>query len=160
MRTTLLDTTDDRTLLLQRAVLGAIMLPHGAQKLMGWFGGYGFHATMGFFVDTMHLPSPVAFLVIMAESVGACALVAGFASRAAATGVAAVMLGAVLTTHLGNGFFMNWFGAQKGEGFEYHLLALALAAPIIVRGGGAFSVDRSIVRALHARARPGRVARA
>ena len=143
---TLLDTADDKTLLLQRVALGAIILPHGAQKLFGWFGGYGFSGTMGFFVDTMHLPSPVAFLVIMAESLGACALIAGIFSRAAAAGIAAVMLGAILITHLQHGFFMNWFGTQKGEGFEYMLLAIGLAAIVIVKGSGAWSGDRQLTR--------------
>jgi len=134
-------TDHDRWLSLQRIALGAIILPHGLQKLFGWFGGYGFGGTMGFFVDTMHIPTPIAFLVIMIESLGALALIAGIFSRGIAVGICAVMLGAIVTTHLPNGFFMNWFGAQKGEGFEYHLLVLALAVPIIVRGGGAFSLD-------------------
>ena len=134
-------TDHDRSLSLQRIALGAIILPHGLQKLLGWFGGYGFAGTMGFFVDTMHIPTPIAFLVIMIESLGALGLIAGIFSRGCAAGIGAVMLGAIVTTHLPNGFFMNWFGAQKGEGFEYHLLVLALAVPIIVRGGGAFSLD-------------------
>lgn len=137
----LLRTSSDRLLLLSRVALGAIILPHGAQKLLGWFGGYGFTGTMGFFVDTMHLPRPLAFLVIMAESVGALALMFGLLSRITASGIVAVMVGAIVTTHLPNGFFMNWFGAQKGEGFEYHLLVIALAAPIILRGGGLAAMD-------------------
>src|ERR1051326_4273999 len=95
-----LATTPDRTLLAQRVALGLIMFPHGAQKLLGWFGGYGFAGTMGFFTGTMHLPSPIAFLVILAESVGALALVLGAGTRVAALGIAAVMLGAIFTTHL------------------------------------------------------------
>lgn len=134
----------DRTqtaLLVQRAALGAVMLPHGAQKLLGWFGGYGFEGTMTFFTDTVGLPSPIAFLVIMAESLGALALVLGLGTRLAAFGLSAVMLGAVLTTHLANGFFMNWFGNQPGEGFEFHLLALALSVPLMVWGGGRAALD-------------------
>jgi len=137
----LLSTNSDRTLLLQRVALGAIMLPHGAQKLLGWFGGYGFSGTMEFFTGTMHLPAPLAFLIILGETLGALGLVLGAGTRVAAFGIIATMLGAMVTTHLPFGFFMNWFGAQKGEGVEYHLLALALALPLMVRGGGLFSID-------------------
>lgn len=139
-----LATDHSTTLLAQRLILGAVMLPHGAQKLLGWFGGYGFDGTMGYFTGTMHLPTVLAFLVILSESMGSLALVFGLGTRLAAFGAAATMLGAVLTTHLKVGFFMNWFGAQSGEGFEYHLLALALAVPLIVRGGGAWAIDHAL----------------
>ena len=136
-----LSTDDSTTRLFQRLVLGAVMLPHGAQKLFGLFGGYGFTGTMGFFTGTLGMPAPVGWLVIAAETIGALALMAGLATRLTAFGVAAVMVGAVWFAHLPHGFFMNWTGAQGGEGFEYHLLALALALPIVVAGGGAASVD-------------------
>ncbi|HET7502332.1 MAG TPA: DoxX family protein [Kofleriaceae bacterium] len=141
----LLSTDRSRTLLLQRILLGLVMLPHGAQKLLGWFGGYGLSGTMGYFTDTLHLPAPLALLIIVGEALGAVGLVLGAGTRVAAFGVAAIMLGAIATTHAQFGFFMNWFGAQGGEGFEYHLLALALAVPIIARGAGAFSVDGALV---------------
>jgi putative oxidoreductase len=144
----------DRTLLFQRVALGSIMFPHGAQKLLGWFGGYGFSGTMGFFTGTMHLPAPLAFLVILAESLGAVGLVLGAGTRLAALGIAAVMLGAIVTTHAGVGFFMNWFGTQGGEGFEYHLLAVALALPLAVRGGGALSIDGALAGRLRSDAAP------
>ncbi len=127
-----------------RVALGAVMLPHGAQKLLGWFGGYGFQGTMGFLTTQVGLPYPIALLVILIESFGALALVIGLAGRVMAAGVAAVMVGAVVTTHLRNGFFMNWSGAQRGEGFEYHILALALALVVMLRGSGAASVDRAL----------------
>src|SRR5439155_1377203 len=141
-------------LLLQRVILGMIIFPHGAQKLLGWFGGYGFSGTMGFFTDTMHIPAPLAVLVILAESLGSIALVLGAGTRLAASGIAAVMLGAIFTTHLSFGFFMNWFGAQKGEGFAFHLLALALALPLVVRGGGLFSADGALAERLRAGTAP------
>jgi putative oxidoreductase len=147
----LLSTGSDRTLLAQRVALGLIMFPHGAQKLLGWFGGYGLSGTMGFFTGTMHLPAALALVIILAESIGAIALIAGAGTRVAALGIAAVMLGAIATTHLPNGFFMNWFGAQQGEGFEYHLLVLALAVPLVIRGGGALAIDGVIDRAIAAR---------
>ena len=127
-----------------RVVLGAVMLPHGAQKLLGWFGGYGFQATMGFLTTQVGLPYPIALLVILIESIGAIALVLGLAGRVMAAGVAAVMVGAVTNVHLANGFFMNWTGAQPGEGFEYHILAIALALVVMLRGSGAASVDRAL----------------
>jgi putative oxidoreductase len=150
----LLTTAPDRTLLVQRIVLGLVILPHGAQKLLGWFGGYGFSGTMVYFTDTMHLPAPIAFLIILGESLGAIGLVLGAGTRVAAFGVAAVMLGAVATTHAQFGFFMNWFGAQKGEGFEYHVLVLALALPLVIRGGGLRSVDAAIAARLRDGAAP------
>jgi len=150
-----LSTDRDRTLLVQRVALGAIMFPHGAQKLLGWFGGFGFSGTMGFFTETMHLPAPIALLVIVAESLGAIGLVLGAGTRLAALGIAAVMVGAIFTTHLQFGFFMNWFGAQQGEGIELHLLALALALPLSVRGGGLLSVDGALAGWLRAGAGAG-----
>jgi putative oxidoreductase len=143
-----LKTDTSQTLLAQRALLGAVMLPHGAQKLLGWFGGYGFSGTMEYFTSAMHIPSVLAFLVIASEAFGSLALLLGLGTRLAAFGAAATMIGAVLTTHWQAGFFMNWFGNQPGEGFEYHLLALALALPLVVRGGGAFALDRRLLLAL------------
>lgn len=137
--------TKNTTLLLQRAVLGLVMFPHGAQKLFGWFGGYGFSASMDYFTNTMHLPVPIALLVILGESLGAAMLIAGLGTRLAAFGISAIMFGAVVTTHAEFGFFMNWFGAQQGEGFEFHLLALALSVPLTVWGGGALAADASIL---------------
>lgn len=149
-----LKTDVSKTSYVQRVLLGAVMLPHGAQKLLGWFGGYGFSGTMNFFTGTMHIPSALAFLVIVSESFGSLGLLLGLGTRLAAFGAAATMIGAALTTHLKVGFFMNWFGNQTGEGVEYHLLALALAVPLVLRGGGAFSIDRRLFEALQrARAR-------
>jgi putative oxidoreductase len=112
--------------------------------LLGWFGGFGFSGTMVFFTDTMHIPASLAFLIIIGEAIGAIGLVLGAGTRLAALGIVATMLGAIFTTHMNFGFFMNWFGVQKGEGFEYHLLVLALALPLMVRGGGLFSVDGAL----------------
>jgi len=142
-----LKTDVSKTSYVQRVLLGAVMLPHGAQKLLGWFGGYGFSGTMGYFTGTLHIPSALAFLVIVSESFGSLGLLLGLGTRLAAFGAAATMVGAVLTTHLKVGFFMNWFGNQTGEGLEYHLLALALALPLMLRGGGAFSLDRRLSEA-------------
>jgi putative oxidoreductase len=146
--TRLFQTDDSKSRAFQRLVLAAVMFPHGAQKLFGWFGGYGFDGTMGYLTTNVGLPAALAFLVILAESLGAIALAAGALSRVTAFGIAAVMVGAVLTGHLSHGFFMNWSGTSGGEGFEYHLLALALSLPLIVKGGGAWSLDSVIARKL------------
>ena len=134
--------------LIIRVTLGLIMFPHGAQKLFGWFGGYGFEGTMGFFTDQLGVPALLAFLVILAESLGSLALVAGFLTRLSAFGIGASMTGAILMVHASNGFFMNWYGAQAGEGFEYHLLVLGMALALIIKGGGRYAVDALVAERL------------
>jgi putative oxidoreductase len=124
-----------------RVALGLVMFPHGAQKMLGWFGGSGFSATYGLFTQKLGVPGPLAVLAILTEFLGSLALIAGVGGRLAALGIASVMLVAIGMVHLPNGFFMNWTGARAGEGFEYHLLVLALAAIVIVRGSGAKSLD-------------------
>ena len=138
----LIQTDDDSAGLILRVLLGIVFFPHGAQKLLGWFGGHGFSGTMGFFTENMGIPVIFAFLAIMAESLGSIALLTGFMTRIAALGIGTVMGVAVLMVHLPNGFFMNWFGNQKGEGFEFHLLAIAIAIALIIKGGGKWSIDR------------------
>lgn len=137
-------TNDSKTLFFQRLILALVIFPHGAQKLLGWFGGPGFDGTVKMMGDYMHIPAPVAVLVILAESFGALALAMGAFTRFAAAGITLTMLGAIFIAHVPNGFFMNWSGAQAGEGFEYHLLALALSIPLIVKGAGSYSVDKVI----------------
>jgi putative oxidoreductase len=138
-------TDDDVSRTIVRLFLGIVMFPHGAQKLLGWFGGGGFSGTMQGMTG-MGLPAFIVFLVIVIEFFGALGLITGFLGRVAAFGVLCVMLGAICTVHLSNGFFMNWMGNQKGEGIEYHLLAIGMALAIIAKGSGAWSVDRSITR--------------
>ena len=138
----LLATDNSLVLTILRVTLGLVILPHGLQKTMGWFGGYGFTGTMGGFTS-MGIPAFLAFLVIAAESAGALALITGFSTRIAAFGIGATMAVAALM-HKANGFFMNWSGQQKGEGFEYHLLALGIAIALMIGGAGRFSVDRSL----------------
>lgn len=140
----LLQTENDYAPLLARLALGLVIFPHGAQKVLGWFGGHGFAGTMMFFTGTMGLPYLVALLVVLAEFIGSLGLIAGVLTRIAALGIGSVMLGAILMVHLPNGFFMNWGGTQAGEGFEYHLLAIGLVLILLLRGGGALSIDRII----------------
>jgi putative oxidoreductase len=129
---------------LLRLTLAAVVFPHGAQKLLGWFGGYGFTGTMGFFTGTMGIPWLLAFGVIMIEFFGALLLLVGAGTRLAALGIGTVMTTAMFMVHVKNGFFMNWAGKQQGEGIEYFLLILGLALALIVSGGGRWSVDRAI----------------
>ena len=137
----LLNTDDNWASLIARVVLGLVMLPHGLQKLLGLFGGAGFSGTMGFFTS-QGMPAVVAFMVIMGESFGALGLITGFIGRFCAFGIMLIMLGAMFMVHLKVGFFMNWTGQQAGEGFEYHLLALGLSLIVLLKGSGAFSIDR------------------
>jgi len=144
----LLSTDDSRVLTALRLTLGLVMLPHGAQKLLGLFGGYGFTGTMGYFTGTLHIPAPLALLVILSESLGSLGLLFGLGTRVAAFGAVATMLGAIFMSHLSNNFFMNWFGNQPGEGIEYHLLAIGLALPLVVKGAGAWALDRTLASTL------------
>ncbi len=132
---------------LLRLTLGLVMFPHGAQKVLGWFGGYGWSGTLGYLTGQIGLPYPLAALVVLIEFVGALLLLAGLATRFAALGFVAVMVGAIATVHLPNGFFMNWFGAQAGEGYEYHLLVIGMALALVATGGGRWSLDRRITNA-------------
>jgi len=140
----ILSTSNDYTLTIARLVLGIVFFAHGAQKMLGWFGGYGFTGTMGFFTQQMHIPAVFAFLAICAEFFGELGLIVGFLSRIAAFGILCNMLVAVMTVHIHYGVFMNWTGQQKGEGFEFHLIALALLLVVLVKGAGALSIDRAL----------------
>jgi putative oxidoreductase len=138
----LVHTDHDWVLTVVRLVLGIVFFAHGAQKLLGWFGGAGFSGTMGFFTHQMGIPAPLALLAIAAEFFGGLGLIVGLLGRVAAFGIICDMLVAVVMVHSHVGFFMNWYGTQQGEGFEYHLLAIALGLAVVVRGSGAFSCDR------------------
>jgi putative oxidoreductase len=134
----------DGGLLLLRLALAAVMFPHGAQKLLGWFGGPGVAGTMHFFTGKMHIPAPLGVLVILVEFFGPLLLVVGLLTRVAALAIGIDMLVAMLTVHLGNGFFANWSGRQKGEGIEYFIYAIAIAAVVTIVGAGRYSIDARI----------------
>lgn len=131
--------------LVARLTLGLIILPHGLQLLFGWFGGYGFTGSMQYFTATVGLPWIVGFLVILLQSLGALLLIAGFAARVLAIATIFLFAGMIVTAHLDYGFFMNWDGTQKGEGFEYHLLVIGLALLLLIDGAGKYSVDNLVV---------------
>lgn len=140
----LFDTEDAWSNLILRVFLGVIMFPHGAQKLLGWFGGGGYAGTMGYFTEKLGIAAVLAFLVIMVEFFGSLGLIVGFLSRIAALGILVDMIGAIWLVHWPNGFFMNWFGKKAGEGFEFHLLVIAISAAILFSGAGKWSLDRKI----------------
>jgi putative oxidoreductase len=141
----LISTSNDRTLAMLRLVLGIVFFAHGAQKMLGWFGGPGFSGTMQLF-NQMGVPNFFAVLAIAAEFFGGVGLIVGFLGRVAALGIMINMLVAVAAVHLPHGFFMNWTGTQQGEGFEYHLLAIAIGLSVLIKGSGAMSVDRALTQ--------------
>lgn len=142
----ILVTDDSATQLVLRLMLALVFFPHGAQKIFGWFGGDGFSATMGLFVDKAGIPWILAFLAVLAESAGVLALFAGIFTRFAALGIAVNMIICAAGNHVKNGFFMNWMGKQQGEGFEYHILAVAICIALIISGGGKWSLDGLLSR--------------
>jgi len=146
----LFQTNDDVAMMVLRVLLGLVFFPHGMQKLTTMFGGYGFEGTMGFFTGKMGIPAIFAFLAIMAEGLGWAGLITGLLTRVAAFGITVNMIVAVYLIHWHNGFFMNWFGAMTsegkpaGEGFEFHLLVIAIGIALMIRGGGKWSIDKAI----------------
>jgi len=144
----LLHTDDDWAPLVLRVMLAVVFFPHGAQKMLGWFGGYGFEGTLNAFTAKMGIPAFLAVLVFCAEFFGPMLLLAGAASRFAAFGITCNMIGAIFIVHIPNGFFMNWGGMQQGEGFEFHLLAIAITTALMIKGSGRWSIDRMVSRKL------------
>jgi putative oxidoreductase len=141
-RTTLFYTGNHNAGIALRAALGAVLFPHGAQLLFGWFGGFGFQGSMQYFQQVEGLPWLVGFGVIMLQFFGALAILAGAATRLFALAFTFLFIGMIITSHLDYGFFMNWSGKQAGEGFEYHILAIGLSIALLLSGAGRFSVDR------------------
>ena len=136
----LTSTQNEYSLAVARVILGLVFFAHGAQKMLGWFGGAGFSDTISEFAK-FGMPAAVALFAIFVEFFGSLGLLFGVLSRVAALGIIVEMMGAILTIHIHNGLFMNWMGQQKGEGIEYHLITIALALLILVRGAGALSID-------------------
>src|SRR5215218_8789383 len=122
--------------LIARLGIGIVVFPHGAQKLFGWFGGYGYEGTMGFMTGQGGLPYFIALLVILIESIGALMIFTGFMTRFAALGIFGLFAIIMVKFHFDNGFFMNWTGSQKGDGIEYFVLVLGLATILLFSGGG------------------------
>jgi putative oxidoreductase len=147
MLTKLMRTDGGAAGLVLRLALGIVFFPHGAQKVFGWFGGYGLAGTWGWMTETLHIPALFAALAIIAEFAGSLGLIVGLLGRVAAFGIGVEMVvAAFVGRHVENGFFMNWSGTQKGEGIEFHLLAIGIAIAITLMGSGAFSLDRQLTR--------------
>ncbi|XDD55479.1 DoxX family protein [Leptospira sp. WS4.C2] len=142
---TLFSTSGDIIPLILRITAFVVIFPHGAQKLLGWFGGYGFKGTYGFFTGTMKFPGILAVLIILGESFGSALILVGFLTKFAAASIAIIMIGAALLAHRQNGFFINWNGNQKGEGYEFHILATGLLIALVVGGAGVYSVDFNLI---------------
>ena len=140
----LLSTDPDWTLTAVRIILGVVFFAHGAQKLLGWFGGAGLKETIRTLHEFVGLPVPLAFVAVMSEFLGGLGLIVGLLGRVAALGICITMLSAIAMVHWRFGLFMNWFGDRKGHGFEYHLLAIGLAIVVVVGGSGALSLDRLV----------------
>ncbi len=130
--------------LIVRLGVGIVMFPHGMQKAFGWFGGPGLAATYHGLTQNQHIPAVIAVLVILAESAGSIGLIVGCLTRIAALGLLSNMVGAIALVHWSNGFFMNWMGQQQGEGFEYHILVVAITIALMIKGGGKWSLDGAI----------------
>ncbi|HBA86567.1 MAG TPA: hypothetical protein DCZ75_00870 [Geobacter sp.] len=144
----LIATDDSWTGFILRVGLAVVMLPHGAQKVLGWFGGAGIEKTLVLFATQMHIPAFLAVLVMAAEFLGSIGLLVGCLARVAAFGITCVMIGAVAMVHWPNGLFMNWTGKQAGEGFEFHILAITIAVAIMIVGAGRWSID-SVLQSLY-----------
>lgn len=143
MKHQIFNTHNDYTGLIIRLTIGIVIFPHGAQAMLGWFGGFGFVSTLEHLEQT-GLPSLVAVMVILIEFLGAILLIVGFASRLSAIAMGGLFIGIILKEHLPYGFFMNWFGDKEGEGFEYHLLMLGLCLALFIQGSGKYSLDSLI----------------
>lgn len=146
MLTWMLGTSGDWVITIVRIVLGVVFFAHGAQKALGWFGGAGLRNTIQVFREQLRIPTAFALLAVAAEFLGGLGLIVGLLSRVAALGIAVIMLVALLTVHWKFGFFMNWYGDQKGQGIEYHILVLVLAMAVMIKGGGPSSLDQVLYK--------------
>ncbi|NJM25492.1 MAG: DoxX family protein [Bacteroidia bacterium] len=144
MKMQIFKTSDQLSPALLRITLGLVVLAHGVQKLFGWFDGYGFSSTMSYFTDSVGLPWALGFFIVMLETAGALALIAGLATRLVALSYIGLAIGIVMKVHLGNWFFMNWFNNHAGEGYEFFILWVGIAVALVILGGGRYSLDKLI----------------
>ena len=142
----IINTGNDHSLLILRVVLGVVLMAHGLQKAFGWFNGFGWNNTINYFTGTVEIPALLGAFVILIETLGALFLILGFAGRINAALMGIVIIGAMVVDHVKNGFYMNWFGIQKGEGIEFDLLFIAISIALVLKGSGSFSVDRLLMQ--------------
>ena len=134
-------TREHITGLVLRVTLAIVLLPHGSQLLLGWFGGYGFSASMNYFTQVEGLPWFIAFAVILLQSFGTLLILLGYMGRFFSLSIIILFIGMIVTSHWQHGFFMNWMGSQNGEGFEFHILIIGMALALMLNGSGTFSID-------------------
>lgn len=144
MKQLIFGTTRSWTPILLRLFLGFIFFAHGSQKALGWFGGYGFEGTMGYFTGVVGLPWMIGFFVIVIEFIGGLCIFFGLATRLWSFLLIVLVIGIVSTVHWQYGLFMNWEGNQKGEGIEFFLLVIAASLSLMVTGAGKLSIDASL----------------
>ena len=144
MSNALFRTTGSPALLFIRIALGIVIFAHGSQKVFGWFGGPGFMGTIETFTKNMNFPLWMVILLMVIELLGSIGLILGFLTRLSALGIGISISVCAYLYHIQNGFFMNWFGQQKGEGVEYHILVVGICLALLVQGGGPLSLDRNI----------------
>lgn len=142
----IINTTNDHSLLILRVVLGIVLMAHGLQKAFGWFNGFGWNNTINYFTGYVGIPAALGAFVILIETLGALFLVLGFAGRINAALMGIVIIGAMIGDHAKNGFYMNWFSIQKGEGIEFDLLFIAISIALVLKGSGSFSIDRLLMK--------------
>jgi putative oxidoreductase len=139
--------TDDRVEApILRVSLGGVMFVHGAAKAVGWFGGPGMEGALRIFDAWWSVPPVLAVPVILIEFLGSAILIVGLLTRPVAVALAATMIGAVVIVHWEHGFYIDWFGSQNGHGYEYHALAIGMAASLAIAGGGRWSIDGWLAR--------------
>jgi putative oxidoreductase len=145
MKKVIFHTNDAISPIFVRLLLAIVLFAHGAQKLLGWYGGFGFDGTMSYFTETVGLPWIIGFIVIIIEFFGPIFLVLGLATRIWSLGILIVMAG-IIVTSFNKYFFMNWSNTQPEEGYEFFLLAIGMSLSLIVSGSGSWSVDKHLGR--------------
>ncbi len=139
-------TAADAGALFTRIFLALVLFPHGCQLTFGLFGGNGFGPTMAYFTNVEKLPYIVGVLVILIQFLGSLLILAGILTRLISFSIVVLFIGMIITSHIEFGFFMNWFGNQKGEGYEFHLLVIGMAGSLLASGAGKFSADDYLYR--------------
>ncbi|MEP1094845.1 MAG: DoxX family protein [Cyclobacteriaceae bacterium] len=144
----LIKTDNDIAPFIARIFLGLVIFPHGAQKILGIWGGHGLQAMMDSFQAWFGIHPVVSALVAFAEFFGSLALILGLFGRFMAATIVMVMLGAIYYV-VNDFFFMNWYSQERGEGYEFHILAIALGLIVIIKGSGKYALDAWIYKKLN-----------
>ena len=146
MTQSLVKTTNGLAAFILRLGLAIVIFPHGAQKVPGWFGGGGFQGTLDGMTTGMGLSAFIVILIMLIEFLGPLLLLIGLYTRVVAFCMLCLFVGIIFFAQIDNGFFMNWGGQKPGEGYEYHLLVLAMSLALVSSGAGRWSVDRKLMK--------------